>query len=613
MHAQYQQANARLTELLNQPLFADVDKQILHSNLFGMDLNTEAIEICRLSLWIKTAQIGKELTSLDDNIKQGNSIVAEPSPVDAWRQRFPTVLAEGGFDVVIGNPPYVRQEWIAGDKPFLEKHYRAYHGVADLYVYFYELGMKLLKLGGRLGFVVTNKWMRAGYGEPLRKFFGETAWVEQVVDFGHAKQIFPDADVFPSILVARKPMNGPSPASARVCAIPREQLRIDDLSRQIKSEGYDVPRGRLGAEPWTLEPSGVVNLMEKIKGDRTPAKDFVGTIPYRGILTGFNEAFLIDTPMKDKLVAADPKSAPLFKRYLRGQDIDRWQAEWNGLWMLALRSSGNYAWPWSKAAGRAEAVFADSFPAIHAHLNKHREALIKRQDQGEYWWELRACAYWQQFEKPKVLYQEIQYHPCYMFDNKGMLANNKVFVVPTNDLYFLGVLNSPLMWWHNWRYLPHMKDEALSPVAFMMESLPIARPTDKVRADVEFTVRRLIDLTTEHQDGRRSILDWLRLEFGIEKPSQKLQNVPRLDADGLAAEVKKARRRSKPLSVAEVKRLKEEHATSVVPLQSLANEALTHEARVSDLVNAAYGLTPDEIALMWNTAPPRMPGEPPPH
>ena len=85
----------------------------------------------------------------------------------------------------------------------------------------------------------------AGYGEPLRKFFGESAWVEQVVDFGHAKQIFPDADVFPSILVARKPMNAPSPASARVCAIPREQLRIDDLSRQIKSEGYDVPRDRL--------------------------------------------------------------------------------------------------------------------------------------------------------------------------------------------------------------------------------------------------------------------------------------------------------------------------------------------------------------------------------
>ena len=355
----------------------------------------------------------------------------------------------------------------------------------------------------------------------------------------------------------------------------------------------------------------MAKLLEKIKVNGTPLKDFVGAIPYRGILTGFNEAFLIDTPTKDKLVAADPNSASLFKKYMRGQDIDRWQAEWTGLWMLALRSSGNHAWPWSKEGERAEAVFAASFPAIYTHLNSHRDALIKRQDQGEYWWELRACAYWQQFEQPKIMYQEIQYHSCYMFETHGMLANNKVFFVPTDAPYILGVLNSPLMWWHNWRYLPHMKDEALSPVAFMMESLPIARPSDEVRTGVESAVRRLIDITTELQAGRSAMLDWLRLEFGIDKPSQKLQDVARLDADELAAKVKKARGRSKPLSVADVKRLKAEHAASVVPLQTLAGEARTLEARVSDLVNAAYGLTPDEIALMWQTAPPRMPGEGP--
>ena len=103
-----------------------------------------------------------------------------------------------------------------------------------------------------------------------------------------------------------------------------------------------------------------------------------------GIKTGFNEAFLIDTPTKEALVAADPKSASLFKPYLRGQDIDRWQAEWTGLWMLAMKSSGNHEWPWSKAGDGAEAVFAATYPAIHAHLNQYREALIKRQDQGEY-------------------------------------------------------------------------------------------------------------------------------------------------------------------------------------------------------------------------------------
>src|SRR5262249_22470694 len=155
----------------------------------GVDLNDEAVEICRLSLWIKTAERGKPLTSLEATVRTGNSLIAEPS-VDPrafdWADAFPHVYADQGFDVVIGNPPYVRQEWIPPYKPYLQKHYRAYDGVADLYVYFYELGLRLLKPDGRLGFVVTNKWMKAGYGEPLRRLLGEAAWVESVVDFGHA-------------------------------------------------------------------------------------------------------------------------------------------------------------------------------------------------------------------------------------------------------------------------------------------------------------------------------------------------------------------------------------------------------------------------------------------
>ena len=332
----------------------------------------------------------------------------------------------------------MRQEWISEYKPYLQQHYRAFDGTADLYVYFYELGMSLLKPGGRLCFIVTNKWMKAGYGEALRRFFAESTWVESVVNFGHAKQIFEDADVFPSILAARKPTAGPPPATARVCDIPREQLRIDDLSRQIAEEGFEMPRANLAADAWTLEPPGVMALMEKIRRVGVPLKEFAGSGPYRGILTGFNDAFLMDAPTKQLLIAADPKSAGLFKPYLRGQDVDRWQAEWTGLWMLAMKSSGNHEWPWSKAGEEAEAVLASTYPAIYTHLNHYRDALIKRQDQGEYWWELRACAYWDKFDRLKVMYQEIQFHPCYLLDREGMLANNKVFFIPADDLVLAG-------------------------------------------------------------------------------------------------------------------------------------------------------------------------------
>lgn len=610
LHAAYQASNDRLQDLRGHRTLFDVDREILERNLYGVDLNEEAIEICRLSLWIKTAARGKQLTSLDHTIRVGNSVVSDlvvhPKAFD-WRAALPEVFAVGGFDVVIGNPPYVRQEWISPYKPYLQQHYRAYDGVADLYVYFYELGLNLLRPGGRLGFVVTNKWMKAGYGEPLRRLFGESAWVESVVDFGHAKQIFPDADVFPSILTLRKPLTGPPPEEARVCAIPREQLRIDDLSRQIEAEGVPVPRNRFGPEPWNLEPPGVTRLLEKVRNQGIPLKDFAGVTPYRGILTGFNEAFLLDTPTKEKLVAADPKSAALFKPYLRGQDVQRWQAEWIGLWMLAIKSSGNYEWPWSKAGDQAEAVFAATYPAIHAHLNQYREALIKRQDQGEYWWELRACAYWDRFEQAKIIYQDITWRSAFCLDTAQTLSNNTVYFLCSQDSWLLASLNAPLSWWFAWRKAQHGKDEALRLFSAFMETFPIPNPSDEARSSVSRTVERLRQIAAGESQTKAAFLDWLRVEYAIEKPSLKLQDVPALDADGLVAEVRKLRGKKQPLSVAGLKALKEEHGRTVAPLQALAAEARELERQVSDLVNQAYGLTPEEVELMWRTAPPRMP------
>jgi len=609
LHDCYRLSVARLTELRGPFLF-EIDRQILQQNLFGVDLNEEAVEIARLSLWIKTAQRGKVLTALDGNVRVGNSVIADPAAHPRaldWARAFPDVFQDGGFDVVIGNPPYVRQEWIAPYKAYLQEHYRAYDGVADLYVYFYELGLKLLRPGGRLGFIVTNKWMKAGYGEALRRLFGEAAWVESVVDFGHAKQIFPDADVFPSILIARKPTTERPPDQTRVCIIPREQLRVDDLSRQIAAEGVAVPRSRFAAAPWNLEPSGVAKLMDKLRANGVPLREFTGLPLLSGIKTGFNDAFLLDTATKDQLVKADPKSAELFKPYLRGQDVQRWQAEWNGLWMLAMKSSGNHPYPWADAGAEAEAVFAQTYPAIHAHLNQYREALIKRQDQGEHWWELRACAYWEAFDRPKIMYQDIAWQPRFCLDTRGTLSNNTVYFLTTADPWVTAALNAPVSWWYAWRNAQHGKDEALRFFSAFMEAFPIPRPTEEAAKQVASDVERLRTIAEEKHEGCRAILDWLRVEFDIEKPTLKLQEVTALDPDGLIAEVRKVRGKRKPLSVADVKRLKEEHARSVAPLQALAAEAVGLERRVSDLVNAAYGLTAEEVALLWQTAPPRMP------
>ena len=188
-----------------------------------------------------------------------------------------------------------------------------------------------------------------------------------------------------------------------------------------------------------------------------------------------------------------------------------------------------------------------------------------------------------------------------------MFGNDKTFFIPVDDLYLLGVLNAPLMWWHNWRYFGHMKDEALNPARFKMELLPIARPSDEIRAEVETTTERLIDITKAKQESTHMLLDWLRMEYGLDKPGRMLQAPFGLDSDAFVAEVKKRRGKKQALSAAGLRALRDEYTATIEPMRRTLSEAAGLERRLSDLVNAAYGLTPEEVELLWRTAPPRMP------
>ena len=214
------------------------------------------------------------------------------------------------------------------------------------------------------------------------------------------------------------------------------------------------------------------------------------------------------------------------------------------------------------------------------------------------------------FDRPKVSYQEIQYQPSYSRDDGEFIGNNKVFFFPTDDLYLLAVLNSPLLWWHNWRFFSHMKDEALAPAGYRMEQLPIAIPNEDLRQEVAGVAHDLVELERRRSETARTLLDWLRVEHDVEKPGRHLEAPFDLTSDELVAEVRKRRGR-KGLSAAALKSLREEHATTVEPMRRRLAEGEVLERRLADLVHQAYGLTPEEVDLMWRTAPPRMPVAPP--
>ena len=348
--------------------------------------------------------------------------------------------------------------------------------------------------------------------------------------------------------------------------------------------------------------------MRKLREVGVPLADYAGVKPFYGIKTGLNGAFLIDGATRNALVAEDPKSAEILKPYLRGQDIERWVPNWSGLWMIFARRG----------------IDIEGYPAVLRHLQKFRERLEPRpadwtrrswpgRKPGNYkWYEIQdTVAYWELFEAPKIFYQEIQFYPVFALDRGSLYSNNKTFVLPVQDYYLLAVLNSPLMWWHNWRFLSHMKDEALTPAGYKMEILPVADPPAELKENVVARARRVVEIRGRSQEARSTLFDWLRIEHGLEKPSRRLQQPFELDTNSFVAEVRKLRGRKNPLSAAALKNLRDEHATTIEPVQKLLNEGAALERELSDLVNAAFGLTPEEVDLMWRTAPPRMPLSPP--
>ncbi|MBO1050325.1 MAG: N-6 DNA methylase [Dolichospermum sp. DEX182a] len=604
--SQYQRVNDNLQFLKHQTTEnMELDKTILSNNLFGVDLSPESVEITKLSLWLKTATQGKTLTYLDNNIKIGNSIINDAKITDLpfnWENEFPQIFAEGGFDVVIGNPPYIRQELLSPFKPYLQENYQTYDGVADIYIYFYEKGLNLLKPAGIISYIVTNKWLRSGYGEPLRRFFSQESVFEQIIDFGHAP-IFEDADTFPCIIAARKSEVSNTEneeKSVLVCAVPRGELKNINLIQYVQNpeNSFTIPWSRFTANAWSLEPPAVDDLMRKIQRVGVPLKEFAGVKPICGIKTGFNEAFFIDDATKNKLVQADPKCAEIIKPLLRGQDIKRWIPEWDKVWIIFAHKD----------------IDIEQYPVIKEHLEIYRNKLEARAGK-QLWWQLQASpSSYHLFEEPKIIWQDLAFHSRFCSDKQNVFIDMTCFALPCSDLWLLAVLSSPLMWSWLWRNTIHGKDEVLRLKNIYTENIPIAQPTEEIRAEVEAIVTRLIEITKLNGQVYKDVLDWLQIEYKIEKLGNKLEDFATLEFPDFVEEVRKrmpkpktAKKSSDPLSIPAFTALRKAHNDYVPEINSRKNEALKLEQRLSDLVNQAYQLTPEEIDLMWKTAPPRMP------
>ena len=366
------------------------------------------------------------------------------------------------FDLVIGNPPYVRHESIRDQKAAFERHYGgkdakgnplgAYASTADLFVYFIQRGIKLLNPGGAFAYITSSKWYRARYGERLRSWMTRNARLRQIIDFGDA-EVF-DALAYPTIIIAtRRQTPVPAPADGEMVRVlnwpeDRERSEVEGFPALIDSLGFDVPQKALTGDSWQLEPQASRGLLDQIRAAGMPLGRYVEGRLYRGILTGLNDAFVVDGPTRARLIAEHGSSAEVIKPYLRGRDIKRWRVEPEDLWLIFTRRG----------------IDIGDYPAVERHLSAFRDRLEPKPDGwdegkdgpwrgrkgGTYkWYEIQDnVAYWESFEQPKIFVPAIQNKVDYAADLEFFYGNDKTsIIVDERWPYLLAILNSPVSWW----------------------------------------------------------------------------------------------------------------------------------------------------------------------
>ncbi|MBD3373008.1 MAG: hypothetical protein GF403_09890 [Candidatus Coatesbacteria bacterium] len=362
----------------------------------------------------------------------------KPLPFFPYRLFFGEVWRDGrlGFDIVIANPPYVRQETFDAEyKNKLARHYKdVYTKTCDIYVPFYKRGFELLKPGGHLTFISSGTYARTGFGKKLRNWLRENVSISRWVDFGDL-QPFEGQTTYPVVPV----MRFAKPEQTKLLEYYQlPDLDYGDFAAKVESDSYAVPQSDLADDGYRFLRDEVKAVFDKIVAAGRPLGEVVGEI-YRGVLTGLNEAFIVDGATKERLIAEDPKSVELLKPFLMGRDLKPWRYEFNDRWLIFTRRG----------------VDIDRYPAIKRHLEGYKERLMPRpsgvaakdwpgRKPGNYkWYEIQdAVDYYKAFEGPKVMWGEIVNKPSFIYDTSGIYFVNKGYLIRTNSMTLLGILNS---------------------------------------------------------------------------------------------------------------------------------------------------------------------------
>jgi adenine-specific DNA-methyltransferase len=482
-------------------------RRILTENIYGVDLDPQAVEVAQFSLFLKlleaetistvegyTAQAPvkkatrgqmtfaskahrKILPNLSKNIVRGNSLVdhdiGDLFPLTEENEKrinpfsFESVFREAmsriKFDAIVGNPPYFSLSTLdANIQKYFLQHYDTFDKTGDIYCLFYEKSIRLLKPGGFACYITSNQWLQTNYGRKLQRFFVENSNPKLLINFGGFK-IFHGATVDTSILLLK---NEPCDNHLLACHFKNDYGKEQKIEEYFEKNALTLQD--LQSDKWEIIDDDTARLKTKLKKAGAELKYFPIKINY-GIKSGYNEAFIIDTETRDRLYAEDPRSKEIIIKVLRGRDIHKYTSEWADLWLIVTQNG----------------TVITRYPAIFKHLKKHEKALRARQDQGDEWWNLRACTYYEAFEDEKLIYPETTVRRSEFFlDRDGFFLDKTAFMITGEDLAFLnGILSSKLMEWYLETELRLLGKKSIQYSKQFMDKVPIPISPDKTVHD----------------------------------------------------------------------------------------------------------------------------------
>ena len=407
-------------------------------------------------------------------------------------------LSDNPFDIVIGNPPYIQLQNNSGELAILyaDCGYKTYARTGDIYCLFYERGWQLLKDGGHLCYITSNKWMRAGYGEKTRDFLSHNTDPQLLIDFAGVK-IFESATVDTNILLFSKNKN----QHKTLCAVTNKQNKdsVRNLSVFVQQEGTlcDFP----GNDSWFILSPVEQSIKRKIESVGTPLKDWDINI-YRGVLTGYNEAFIINTEKRNEILAncqseeERAKTAELIRPILRGRDIKKYGYNWANLWLINTHNG---------IRGQLPRIDIKDYPAVKAHLDQFWNKISTRVDKGDTPYNLRNCAYLDDFNKPKIVYPNMTKYMPFVYDDMGYYTNQKCFVITGQNIaYLTAFFNSSLFKFCFRESFPELQGGTREMSKIFFDKIPVKQISNK---EEELFKNAIDDIQNEYNKSKAIVID----------------------------------------------------------------------------------------------------------